>query len=249
MFATVAAKQESCARGRAKPYRLSAIVALLSLTAPPLHADQLTEIGHQIFEHGSGGDASAAGCSSCHGSHGEGNQFGGIPKLAGFDSFYITRQLHGFKSGIRTNPIMSPYASALDDHQISAVAAYIATLPDVRADSRAVSQDERVSGGQAKADAAPPLVRDGDPTRGIPACATCHGAVGDGYATAPALAGQSADYLARTLLAWRNGKRPEGPDYFMSLISPRLTRGEIEALSAYYADLARPVQHSSGQQP
>jgi cbb3-type cytochrome c oxidase subunit III len=40
-------------------------------------------------------------CSSCHGSHGRGNQAMGAPNLLGIDPVYMERQINAFRSGAR----------------------------------------------------------------------------------------------------------------------------------------------------
>jgi len=79
------------------------------------------------------GDAAAgktvsARCVACHGVNGEGNAAMVAPKLAGQLEVYIAASLKHFKSGARTNPLMSPMAAPLTDDEIANVAAYYASL-------------------------------------------------------------------------------------------------------------------------
>lgn len=75
-------------------------------------------------------------CSSCHGSHGRGNQALGAPNLLGLDPVYMERQITAFRSGargshkddkwgvqMRVGAGMLPDAKSVRD-----VIAYIATL-------------------------------------------------------------------------------------------------------------------------
>ncbi len=81
---------------------------------------------------GSGGDVSAgktksATCTACHGQNGI-SVNDNWPNLAGQKENYIVEQLHAFKSGTRTNPIMSGIAKMLNDQDIRDLAAYFSSL-------------------------------------------------------------------------------------------------------------------------
>lgn len=68
-------------------------------------------------------------CADCHGADFRG--VGDIPGLAGRSPSYIARQLNDFRSGARRGAAseqMAPIASRLDDSQILAIAAYLASL-------------------------------------------------------------------------------------------------------------------------
>ncbi|MES2353623.1 MAG: c-type cytochrome [Pseudomonadota bacterium] len=74
---------------------------------------------------------------------------------------------------------------------------------------------------------------------GVAACASCHGAQGEGNAAAgfPRLAGQSEDYLARQMKNFTNGSRNNA---VMSPIAKALTLQQTNAVSAYYGSLSAP---------
>ncbi|MDB5761117.1 MAG: hypothetical protein JWQ21_112 [Herminiimonas sp.] len=80
---------------------------------------------------------------------------------------------------------------------------------------------------------------------GVAACASCHGAQGEGNAAAgfPRIAGQSQIYLARQLASYANGSRSNP---VMNPIAKGLTQEQINAVSAYYSGLdapsSKPVQ-------
>lgn len=213
--------------------------ALLLLAAAPFAVNagaQELVTGKRIFDDGP--SSGTPGCSACHGETGQGNTDAGIPKLAGLDAPYVTRQLWNFHNGIRDNAIMVPYAQALDGQQISAVADYVASLPH----SNATTVE------QTSAKLAHNLIFSGNLEKGLPACSTCHGGSGEGYATAPSLAGQSQAYIEQALKGWRQGERPEGPDYFMVFVSKRLTDADIKAVADYYASLPSPAPAPSATQ-
>ncbi|HMV65822.1 MAG TPA: c-type cytochrome [Myxococcota bacterium] len=82
------------------------------------------------------GKASYTPCLACHGPDGKGNEALKAPPIVQLDDWYIQRQLHKFRSGIRgvnpkdvTGGQMRPMALTLKDEQaISDVIAYVGTL-------------------------------------------------------------------------------------------------------------------------
>lgn len=144
------------------------------------------------------GKALYAACVACHGAHGEGVPATGAPNIAGTAAWYVERQLGDFAAGRRgTTPgdtygaTMKAAATALtSDRDRAAVAAYVASLPRVRA-------------------AAPGAVTDNGRNYFNAICSACHGSNGLGNETlgAPRLAGLPAAYLARQLAAFKAGLR------------------------------------------
>ena len=172
---------------------------------------------------GSGGAINA--CASCHGLKGQGD--GNLsPLLAGLDQGYIIRQLGFYADGRRTNPRMVAVAKVLTSDERQKVAAYYAGLT-TKGGRACPAPSSRVEA----------LYRSGDPPRGIPSCASCHGAAGEGNAGNPPLAGQPEPYLARQLADWRKGDRYGDPLGMMSQIAKALKPAESAALSAYAAGL------------
>lgn len=181
--------------------------------------------GSQIANAGT--QAGAPACSGCHGQFGEGRAAGGIPGLAGIDDLYLERELMAFRDGVRTSPVMTPFAKVLTPSQIHEVAQYYASLPRASDGNAVVAPSDR--GRQ--------LAQLGRPAQGLPSCETCHGAGGEGNGPAPALAAQPRGYLEQQLKEWRAGGRREGPDFFMSLVSSKLSDRDIDDLAAYYTAL------------
>jgi cytochrome c oxidase subunit 2 len=153
------------------------------------------------------GDAAAgkalfAVCAGCHGANGEGNVAMNAPRLSGQHAWYLERQLHQFKQGVRGahekdvfGKVMAPMAATLpDDAAMANVAAYIATLPDTRV---AATIKGNAQAGQHR----------------WATCAACHGADGQGIAAtnAPRLKGMSDWYLARQLNNFKTGVRGAHP--------------------------------------
>lgn len=179
------------------------------------------------------GQTVAAGvCAGCHGPDGN-SQIPTNPKLAAQGEAYIAKQLANFrasgdKPAERANPIMAGMAATLSEEDIRNVAAYYATQkinPDT-----AKSKDMLALGQR--------IWRAGDASKGLPACAGCHGPAGAGLpAQFPRLAGQFADYTEAQLKAFRDGVRGNDPNKMMRMIAVKMTDPEIKAVSDYAAGL------------
>lgn len=172
----------------------------------------------------SGGDAGARGaCVTCHGLKGEGNG-NLVPRLAGLDPGYFARQMEYYSKGMRIHPQMTWIADRLDGPAREKLAGYYAALPG--------PQRARSNAGDTCVGAV--LYHHGDPARGLPSCASCHGEDGRGAGLGnPPLADQPAPYLAEQLRRWRNGERFGDPQRTMTHISLVLTEDERAAVSGY----------------
>ncbi len=175
------------------------------------------------------GKTRSATCTACHGA--DGNSINPEwPSLAGQHPKYITHTLQAFKSGQRSNILMSGQATVLDDQAIEDLAAYYATqTPSKRtADPALVDQGKRLYLG-------------GDLERGISACTACHGPTGRGNPGAgyPVLAGQHATYTANQLIAYRAGERQSDAEQnqIMRNIAARMTDKDIRAVASYVQGL------------
>lgn len=173
----------------------------------------------------SGADAGAGNaCFTCHGLDGAGDGVGS-PRLAGIDAGYLERQLQAYADGRREHAQMGWIAQRLDASERRAVADYYARLPFASLPSQPPQT-------------ASLLYHRGDGTRGIPACASCHGNLGEGAGPGnPPLAGQPPAYLAGQLDQWRKSRRRNDPDDVMLAISQRLSPAEIVRVSRYAAAL------------
>lgn len=194
-------------------------------------ADRFTTSGELLAV--SGGDAGAPNaCLTCHGIDGRGNG-AGTPRLAGLDRGYMVAQLEAYSSGRRRHREMEWIARRLTPAQQDAVSAYYADMP-YNATSRAVRGTS----------AARTLYHRGDPARGLAACASCHGARGEGVGAAnPPLAGQPAAYLSHQLEQWRRSARRNDPEGAMQRISRALSLREYAALAAYASSLPGDLPH------
>lgn len=182
------------------------------------------------------GQAKAAACGACHGMDGNSSD-AQYPKLAGQSEQYIVRQLTDFKAGKRQNPIMLGMATPLSEQDMHDIGAYFASktsLPGV-ADQALVEHGET-------------LFRQGDTTRGIPACMACHSVDGRGNPGAmyPQLASQHAQYIEATLKAWHDGTTwgDDAHAQVMPSIAKKLDTDDIAALASYIEGL-----HSADNQP
>jgi len=94
--------------------------------------------------------------------------------------------------------------------------------------------------GSARAeDTGAAIAANGAPA-GVPACASCHGAQGEGNAAAgfPRLAGLSAPYIQAQLTAFASGRR-DNP--VMMPVAKMLNADQAGAVAAYYAHLPGPA--------
>ena len=187
--------------------------------------------GNKIFSEG-GAQPGAAACMACHGADGLGLAAAGFPRLAGLPAAYLSKQLHDFKSGTRSNPVMTSLAKALTEEEIAAVTQTLAAMP-----APAVAVGHRSATPNSPA---AKLALQGAWERQIPACASCHGPAGTGLGDAfPPLAGQPAAYLAAQLTAWQNGTRHNDPNDLMGHIAKSLTAEEVQGVAQYFASLKR----------
>ena len=171
-------------------------------------------------------------CAACHGA--DGNSIGAPnPKLAGQHPEYLLKQMLNFK-GIdgkqpeRANPIMNGMIAAFDENQMRDLAAWFSL--QTQKGEQAKNRDTLALGQK--------LYRAGDASKGLPACAGCHGPAGAGIpAQFPRIGGQYQDYIEIQLKAFRAGERTNDPNKMMETIALRLTDAEIKAVADYAAGL------------
>ena len=170
----------------------------------------------------------AASCARCHGVSGHGRGNAAFPKLAGQKPEYFLRAMSAYASSRRNSGIMEPIAAALGEAQWRALADYYAALPgDAGEDAGTAASIER---GRE-------IATFGIPAKDVPSCADCHGPDGRRRNAAyPLLGGQFADYLVVQLEQFAAGHRG-GSEYahLMQQVAPRMSRAEMEAVAAYYA--------------
>ena len=134
-------------------------------------------------------------CAGCHGQDGKPIDKT-IPVIWGQQLGYIYIQLRDFKRGDRKNEIMQPIASSFEKDDMLAIAEYFSKKPwpdlgqprspkDVS--ERALSADRSVG------------------------CTGCHLDQFQGDGTVPRLAGQSREYLTKTIADFRTRARGNNP--------------------------------------
>lgn len=211
-----------------------AAVALWLVAISPATAQDAATIATQ------GNGKGAAPCQTCHAPDGGGQASGGFPRLAGENAAYLQAQLEAFASGMRDNPVMKLQASALTEAERKALAIYFSRMPAVATPDAA--------GTTPFAD--PQHLGETLATRGrwskqVPACVQCHGPGGVGVgADFPPLAGQSANYLAAQLKAFRSGSRHNDPMGLMRNISHSLSDQDIDAVAHWFAAQPFPPKES-----
>lgn len=212
------------------PQRLSSVVGIAALAVfPALSHAQNNPSGASIAASGNSNGVPA--CVACHGAKGEGNAAGGFPRLAGLGAAYLDSQLNHFADGTRKNVVMEPIAKQLTVDERKAVSAYFAGLP--AAPAIALS-DEKL-----KQEAGAWLATRGRWDESLPACVQCHGPGGVGVGDVfPSIAGQSPDYIAAQLHAFKNSTRPGGPMDLMGAVARKLSDADIAVVAKHFGAAA-----------
>lgn len=175
--------------------------AAFSLLAMILSMNSAVAIdGKELAAKGNGNGAHP--CAACHGTQGEGRPDAAYPRLAGLDAGYLLRQLNDFANGHRASETMHSIARALAPDERQAAAAFYGKLAAPMAPQPKKPSDETIAKGMV-------VATRGDWSKGLPACAQCHGPSGQGVgASFPKLAGQSAEYIVKDLRLGRKAKEP-----------------------------------------
>jgi cytochrome c553 len=196
---------------------------------PPLRTPTLLAWTRDTLAQISSGDVErgefvAMNCVACHGEQGRSSS-GLYPTLARMDPASIYKQLDDFRTGKRSWGAMNGIAQALSTQASADVAAYFASrdkglVPGVRERPGEHSSAQR-------------LVLVGDPSRGIPPCASCHGP-GARKLGAPPLLGQQPAYIELQIAAFAQGMRQNDPNLQMRTIAARLKPEEMRDLANFY---------------
>ena len=171
-------------------------------------------------------------CAACHADDGN-STISANPKLAGQHADYLFKQMKDFKGTEgkqpeRTNAVMNGMIAAFDENQMRDLAAYFASKKQTG--EKAQNRDTIALGQK--------LYRAGDASKGLPACAACHGPAGAGIpAQYPRIAGQFTDYTEAQIKAFRNGERANDPNKMMRTIALKMTDAEVKAVADYIAGL------------
>jgi len=173
------------------------------------------------------GKAKAAVCTGCHGV--DGNSLAPtFPKLAGQHARYLYKQLQDYKSGKRTNPSMMAMVVSLSDADMLNLSAYFAN----QAGSTGAAAPDQVALGKT-------IYHAGIKSKGVAACAACHGPTGAGNAQAgfPRVSGQHAVYAVEQLKQFGQGKRANDMASMMRTVAAKMDESEIQAVAEYMQGL------------
>lgn len=160
-------------------------------------------------------------CFLCHGAQGESTSEV-FPRLAGQNAEYVAKQLAAFKSGQRKSTAMADMVAKLTPDEMMALGLYYARMrpPTEEAKDPQLAQVGRY------------VYHHGNKFSGVPACASCHGAAGEGAAHLPRLASQFSGYLF-TQLKQFNKRERTNDNAVMHAITEKMTELEMAAVSEY----------------
>lgn len=161
----------------------------------------------------------AAICTGCHGENGV-PQEKTTPVIWGQNEGYIYLQLRDFQKGTRASDLMQPIVEGLERQDLKDLAAHFASKqwPDL---------------GQETSP--PDIVEKAEAINLSVACTACHMSEYEGGGTAPRLAGQSQEYLSKTIHDFRSGARGNNPG--MSDILRAVSEDDLAIMAEYLADL------------
>ena len=166
-------------------------------------------------------------CSACHGPGGH-SISPVFPNLAGQQAAYVMLQLDAFRTHERGDPNARAYmwgmSSQLSDETIKALAQYYASQKPARV---------AAGGNAAMLAEGQKIYTQGIKEQNVPACASCHGAKGEGESAFPRLAGQHIEYLSAQLEGFKSGLRANAP--IMAGIAKTLSASQMIAVATYAA--------------
>ena len=166
-------------------------------------------------------------CIACHAI--DGNSLVSVnPKLAGQHAAYITKQLNNFKSGLRENVVMAGMVANLTEEDMINLGYYFSEqniLLSLAKENGVGSLGENI-------------FRAGIKSKGVAACASCHGPSGHGIPDKyPRLNAQHSEYTLAQLNSFRLELRKNDPDSVMRTIAQKLTEQEMRSVSDYIQGL------------
>ncbi len=160
-----------------------------------------------------------ATCAACHGTGGRSDNTH-VPRLDILTPEQIAQALFHYRNGSRGSGYMQMIASQMSDRQIATLAQEFGT-----ARLAAHPVDDNTTPGWLLANRG---------TDDVPSCTSCHHPKAD--AIAPAIAGQSQEYLKSQLYLWREGTRGGGKRAkLMRKAAQDLTDAQIAILADWYA--------------
>jgi len=166
-------------------------------------------------------------CIACHAI--DGNSVVSVnPKLAGQHAAYISKQLNNFKSGLRENIVMAGMVANLTEEDMINLGNYFSEQ-----DILLLSAQKNGVGSLGEN-----IFRAGIRSKGVAACAGCHGPSGHGIPDKyPRLNAQHSEYTLAQLNAFRLGLRKNDPEAVMRTIAQKLTEQEMQSVADYIQGL------------
>ncbi len=166
------------------------------------------------------------------------------PILAGQNYQYLVTQLNHFKSGSRTTEEMGQSLQDYSAAEINQIAFYFSQqtqTTDLPFDASIDTLKHSVADDKLWVDIGRVLYQQGDKSRGIVACQSCHGesGAGDSLQSTPKLAAQHARYVRMTLQHYKTGKRTTDNmlanplKNSMQTVASNLSDDDIKYLGAY----------------
>jgi cytochrome c553 len=200
--------------------------------ASPAQANEPAKPATYQGDAAKGQPLASAVCGACHNPDGN-SVTAANPKLAGQHAAYLFKQMKNFKAGDdgkseRVNAIMNGMIAPYTEEQMKDFAAYFASQKQTGSE---IKNRETLELGKK-------LYRAGDASKGLPACAACHGPAGAGLpAQFPRIGGQFAEYTEAQLKAFRVSERANDPNKMMQMVAIKMTDAEIRAVADYIAGL------------
>ena len=158
-------------------------------------------------------------CGACHGEKGLPGE-PAIPIIWGQNEGYLYLELRDFQKGARKDDRMTPIAQSLSKEDALALAQYFAAKPWPKTGAPDASKADTASAMTAIKSVV---------------CTSCHLEEFQGDSSIPRLAGQSHDYLAKTMTDFRTRARANNPG--MSDLMNTVTPEQLTAMAAYLAGL------------
>ena len=186
--------------------KVTRIIAALAFASVAFSADAATV------------EERAVTCFACHGEHGQ-SEMENTPSLGGQQAPYALIQLFMFREKLRTFEPMNEMAKALTDDDLRTFSDFIAKMPKPAPPADA-GDPARIARAQA-------LVQQHR-------CNNCHAADFSGRDNVPRLANQREDYLAKTMLEYKDNSR-HGYDGTMAEVLQPVTKEQIADLAYFLA--------------
>jgi cytochrome c553 len=158
-------------------------------------------------------------CSACHGSSGVPQQKT-TPVIWGQQLGYLYLELRDYKSGARKSDQMAAVVAGLERDDMMALAQYFS---------------QKAWPGLGQPPAPPAVAAQALRATTSVVCTSCHQEAYKGEGTQPRLAGQQKDYLAQTMLDFRDGKRANNPG--MSDLMKSISETDVAPIAEYLAGL------------